>query len=253
MQMRYDIFPEIKRKIYNWTFLKDVSLSILFNVNEKNIDEDAISRFFKDNFKIAELKKQALGTDKGIRIQSEDKCINFDFSFSKIELKIKYPLYREFNNMISWLPVILNFLRIAGVNEVSQLVIRKYNELVFSMPNGRGDIPLAMKEIFSPKLLGENFNMDAKSFSDLNRWERKLVVSDDTERSQVNISFGFCEKDGVSSGSALTLSTSITTHDWTTGIVDLQSRLGEMNLVIDRVFRWCVTDSIINKMQGNNE
>lgn len=251
--MRYDIFPEIERKIYNWTFLKDVSLSILFNVNEKNIDEDAISRFFKDNFKIAELKKQALGTDRGIRIQSEDKCIGFDFSFSKIELKIKYPLYKEFNNILTWLPVIMKFLSIADVNEVAQLSIRKYNELVFFMPNGRGDIPLAMKEIFSSKLLGENFNMDVKSFSDLNRWERKLVVEDDSEISKVNICFGFCEKDGLSSGNALTLSTSITTHNWPTGNGELQSRLEEMNLVIDRAFRWCVTDSIINKMQGSNE
>lgn len=78
-------------------------------------------------------------------------------------------------------------------------------------------------------------------------------MTDGDSSTQVNINFGFCEKDDIASKKALTLSTSVSTMDSSTIVSDAEMRLDQMNHIIDRAFRWCVTDSIINKMNGRKD
>lgn len=241
-------FPEIKRQIFNWTFLKDVSISFNFNLPEKEINLPALSLFFENTFSLKGISPDELNT--GIRVQSEDKCVCFDFFHNKLDLKIRFPLYKDFSVMLSWLPTIKNYFEALDITEVSQLSIRKYNELSYSFPEGHGDVSIAMKEIFSNSLLGDSFDNVAQSFRNLNRWERKMAITDEITNSAVNIIYGFCEKNNLPNSGALTLTTIVHSLNSSTKIVNLKSRLEDLNQIIDRAFRWCVTDGIINKMQA---
>lgn len=241
-------FPEIKRRVFNWTFLKDVSLNFGFDVSAENVNPQALSLFFKGVFSFDDITLKKI--EEGLKVQSEDKNIEFGFRLDALTLKLRFPLYKEFGTAAQWIPFIEKYLETLGVSELNHLSIVKYNELEYSFKSDSVDVSLAMKEIFSENLLDDGFRADSKTFPSLNRWERKKAIDDKDSQSSVNIIYGFCEKDGAPNTGALTLKTVVSSQETSIDRQNLRKRLDDMNHIIDRAFRWCVSDNIINKMEG---
>mgnify|MGYP001108439992 CR=1 FL=1 len=241
-------FPEIERRIFSWTFLKDVSLVFEFQLSPERVNPEALAILFKNVFSFEGIAFNNI--EKGLSIQNGDKNIFFGFNRNNLTLKLRFPLYKEFGTALEWLPFIQKYLETLGVGELNQLSIVKYNELEYTLKSNNVDVSLAMREIFSKNLLDEVYETDSKTFSSLNRWERKKSIEDQDTQSRVNISYGFCEKDGTANTGALTLKTVVSTLAQSINVSELRERLNEMNHIIDRAFRWCVSDSIIMQMQG---
>lgn len=249
-------FPEIKRTIYKRTFLKDVQLYFNF-ICSNDFDFNSLSQFFNDKFKL-KINKEEL--ENGVWVESDNKLVKFGFSPKDVRLKLFFPAYRNFDFVFIWLPIIIEYLKILKIDYIDSLSIRKYNQLDFSFNPGTANIAMVMKEIFSKQLLdakwadnegGKTFDEEALSFTGLGKWERNLFFTE--ENSIFRIEFGFSTSENSQDKGILTLKTIIETKGCKTSLQDLNGTLMALNHVLDRGFRWCVTDSIINQMEQDDE
>lgn len=245
-------FPKIdKITVYPRTFLKDVCVSLCFKPVLS--DEDALRNFIelrKECFSIpkdesAELKSR--GEEGSSVITSGNNQIRFSFYRDAISLKMWMPSYKKFADLLVFMPEIVAFLKCQGVNEVESLRITKFNEIQYGLPSDNSSVEIAMKGIFSTKMMKwEKFvNPD---FAEVVRWERRIDFSDVRNHAEAMVTYGFIKNDTDRNKGALTLKTSVEK----TGAIPM-GRLNEelqlCNISVDSAFHWAASDDILKEMR----
>lgn len=250
-------FPQIEQKIFKKTFLKDVWLNFNFNNFTKG-DLTRLHSFFSDNFKLSGIKNEELET--GVSVESDNKLVKFIFSPGDVKLKLIFPAYTNFSDIVRWLPTIVCYLKILNVDLIDSLSLRKYYQLNFTSSSESAGVANVMKEIFSRQLLEAKcdtneaymtFDDEAATFKGLGKWERNLFFEEDNSR--FKIEFGFSTYERNQEKGILTLKNIIETRNCNMSLEQLPHKLDELNLLLDQGFRWCVTDAIINQMEQSDE
>lgn len=243
-------FKSIDKKVYPKTFLKDVHLRLDF-IKVQSVNS-RLAGFFKKNFG---LDVDAMPQSQNISVNSEDGLIKFDFSLGYLELTMRHPAYKQFNFVLQWLGIILEYLYVLGVENLKKTTLSKYNELGFALPPGVG-VELVMQQVFSNEIL--QYGRDATGaldsgkddFSRTSRWEKfGSFEGEDKWNSLFSFEFGFSRRATEPSNGCLTLKTIMESRDVDVKVDSLKDVLTEFNDVLDRGFHWCVTESIIRKME----
>lgn len=243
-------FKEIEKKVYPKTFLKDIHLRMDFNQGQS--DDSKFEEFFKKNFT---LPVEGMSKFQEMKVNSQDGLIKFDFSLSHVELTLRYPAYKQFDFALQWLGVISEYLNLLDAKTVNKLTISKYNELGFTLPKGIG-VEMLMQQVFSEDML--SFAKDSNGslssgkdgFQSTSRWEKfGSFEGNDELNSLFSFEFGFSRRATEPDKGCLTLKTIIESRDVTISTESLKDAMLEFNSVLDRGFHWCVTNSIIKKME----
>lgn len=244
------IFKNIERKVYPNTFLKDVHIRMNFEGNLQT--GSGLEDFFQSNFNLSILDKLPF---HGIVVNSQDGLIGFDFSLEHLILTLRYPAYKQFEFALQWLDLIKKYLELLNIVDINHLSISKYNELGYTLPKGV-DVESVMREVFSKEMLKfaeeENGSLTSEKdgFSSTSRWEKfGSFDGADVWNSAFNFEFGFYRQVTTPLSGKLTLKTSIESKDVLIKRDDIKSVLSAFNDVLDRGFHWCVSDSIIKKME----
>lgn len=246
-------FPEIERRIYPWTFLKDVRVRFYFEPVPE-FDRKALDELLERNFGVEATSDLDFNIDHGIKIESREEDLCFNFEWDVFELKVRFPLYKSFDNIIQWIPLIKDYFKVRRINRFTSLAVGKFNELPYSLgENERLTVADAMREIFSGNLLDDEFDEESRGFGQLKRWEKKKHYINADSSLRTDFVFGFSGKNENSSKGVLTLLTIVSTAGVDVSLIDITECLSNMNIVADRAFHWSVTRSIIDKMEGNNE
>lgn len=252
------IFPKNDREIFPKTFLKDISVSFDFNkVSEERIRNNSLTTFFSSKFEITGLDSEQFAS--GLEVQSQDEQVKFIFASDHVCLKMKFPAYRSFDFALQWLEYMLDYLRSLEVYEITSLIIGKYNQLQYEIPqNPPKDISVGtvMKEIFSSALLkydfGDetSFEKESEKFNSLARWEKRIIINDEEfPNLRFIIEYGFRESDDRRGKGELTLKTLIN-NESNISISEIKLTMNKLNEIIDDGFRWCVGDNIIEQMRN---
>ena len=167
-----------------------------------------------------------------------------------IEVVISRPLYKRFSQMKEWLPIMFEYINACGTNQIARSIIVKYNELDFT--HNQKDFPVAnvMKQVFHEHLIKQVDETDFEKFDSLSRWE-KMVNFDNVNdgKYDAGIEFGFRRKPDLDNlNGSITLKTIITSS--TGGDFEkMEDKVDEMNNIIDDMFHWSVSNSIIETMK----
>lgn len=240
-------FPKSSRMIYPKTFLKDVRLILLFNETERKSIE-ALSSFFEKRFGASGIDLE--GLKGGIRFTSNTSPVAVSVKNGLIEVVISRPLYKRFSQMKEWLPIMFEYINACGTNQIARSIIVKYNELDFT--HNQKDFPVAnvMKQVFHEHLIKQVDETDFEKFDSLSRWE-KMVNFDNVNdgKYDAGIEFGFRRKPDLDKlNGSITLKTIITSS--TGGDFEkMEDKVDEMNNIIDDMFHWSVSNSIIETMK----
>ncbi len=254
--MKYP-FKDVTPKIYPNTFLRDVSLSITCPDAVSEVSAMDHKDFFKKHFGISDLKRDDEGN---IKIISQDQTIVFLFGSHFVSVKIKYPRYRSFRQIIDWEGVLSEYLsKINDDGHPSYVTIAKFNELQYELNKGeKGGVLEVMSGVFSKDLLsfndGEEY-LKPEMFEDLSRWERKITLSDAESDSNVNVVYGFSKEEQLQKNASrrgkLTLRSDINFKAGNIGTSDFKECLAnKYNRILDNAFHWCVTPGIIKAMEN---
>ena len=240
-------FPESSRMIYPKTFLKDVRLMLLFKETEKKSIE-ALKAFFEKHFGAPEINLEEL--KGGIQFSSNTSPVAVSVKNGWIEVMISRPLYKRFDQMKDWLPAMFEYIKASGANAVERIIIIKYNELDFT--HVQKDFPVAnvMKQVLHEHLISAVDGSDFEKFNSLSRWEKMLNFGNVNEGPyEAGIEFGFRRKsDPDKLNGSITLKTLIACS--LNEILDnVNVRISEMNNIIDDMFHWSISASIIETMK----
>lgn len=113
------------------------------------------------------------------------------------------------------------------------------------------DFPVAnvMKQVLHDNLISTVDESDFEKFNSLSRWEKMLKFDNVNEMYEAGIEFGFRRKPDVDKlHGSITLKTVITSTI-AEELVKVEGRINDMNNVIDDMFHWSVSDSIIETMK----
>ena len=248
-------FPKTEREVYAKTFLKDVELAFAFpNIDMSNVSREELLHFYDKAFNLS-IAPERLAD--GITVRDNDDQFIFGFDSNRVSLKMKFPSYKSFDLALLWFPILYNYLRVLKVECISEIIIRKYNELKYNLPSNKMDVVPAMRMIFSPDLLeygyeeGDSFDSQASKFQELARWEKRTFMEDEETKSAVVIEYGFSQKDSQKGIGVLTMNSIVESHDMIQ--VDealLRASVQSMNLILDQAFNWSVTEGIKNQMRA---
>lgn len=239
-------FPESERRIYPKTFLKDVRLRLFFKETDRKSSKSILDFFnhhFGSTIDFEELKG-------GVLFKSNTDPISVTVHVNCIEIMISRPLYKRFAQIREWLPKMLEYISAFGADKVDRICIIKYNELDFT--HVQKDFPVAnvMKAVLNNNLISIVEESDFNKFNSLTRWEKMLKFDNVNDGLyEAAIEFGFRQKPVPEklSGS-ITLKTLVSSHhDYNLDVVD--NRIIDMNNVLDDIFHWSVSQSIIDKMK----
>lgn len=243
-------FEEIERKVYPKTFLKDVRVGL--NFKGKCLDFDRLANFFATHFKITMDKGE---TFDGLTINSEDGLVRLEFAESSLEITMRHPAYREFGYALQWIPLMQDYLGQMSVCNITRLYVSKYNELGYVLPQGIGP-DVIMREVFSNEMLSFGGNGkcllddEAPSFANITRWEKFGTFDGEDEwNSLFSFEYGFSRKTTEQNKGCLTLKTMVESRNACIAAGDIETVMIEFNKVLDRGFHWCVTGSIVKKME----
>lgn len=220
------------------------------NISDANWDKTL--RFFQESFNLKGLSIESL--KQGITIESADGLTVLDFSPRFCSIKVKFPLYKSFDAILQWFPVLTEYMGLIGCMSINMFGICKFNELSYNLPPDKS-VADAMRQIFSTRLLNcaygpdESFDADASKFPELARWEKKFSMSDESTDSELTCIYGFKENIDEPNKGSLTLRTFMEYNGAPVSVADIETSAKELNHIIDCAFHWCVTDSIINQMR----
>lgn len=244
-------FPEIDHSVvYPRTFLKDVAIYISFQQRNTIDCKDKIRSYFYEEFDISEdsnIEFDKINSLEGLKIASSDSFVIFKFHHSAVSIKIKYPAYKKFADIFSLLPKLKAYIKIFDVSLLECVRIAKFNELMFNCKDDSFPIKEIMSSIFSVHLMKEVTD-NVSDFSKLARMERLLDFHDDT--TEVEIAYGYAKNEINPKKGVLTLKTSVENKS-ALEVEDLEEMIQSYNRLVDRVFHWCVTKDIINKMESH--
>lgn len=245
-------FPQIEKiTVYPRTFLKDVCVS--FDFRPVLDPESAIKNFLgfqKNYFRIstaepAELKPR--NEEKPLIVGSSDNQVIFRFYLDSVSLKLKTPTYKQFGNLMVFMPGVDDFLESQGINLVDNVRITKFNETDYSLPSESSSVEMAMKGIFSPEMMEwDGFN--DPNFSEVARWERRIDFLDPHDNASAMVLYGFIKDELDKRKGSLTLKTSVA-KSGPVARKDIKEVLYQCNLSVDRAFHWAATEAIISEMK----
>lgn len=254
--MKYP-FKDVIPKIYPNTFLKDVSLSVTCPDAAAEMQVINHKDFFKKHFGISDIKQD---DDGNVRIVSQDQKIVFLFGTQFVSVKIKYPVYRSFRQIMGWVDVLSEYLSIINARgHAASVTIAKFNELQYELNKGeKGGVLEVMRGVFSKDLLsfpdGKEY-LKSEMFEDISRWERKIMLSDSKSASKVNVVYGFSKDEqfhmNANRRGSLTLRSDINFITDNIGTLKFKECLADKyNRILDNAFHWCVTPGIIEAMEN---
>ena len=240
-------FPYVERMVYPKTFLRDVHFIFIFDpIIMSNEKKNNIHFFFNTTFKLKDIIVDDL--EKNLSVYSKDEMIRFDFSMNHIELAIKQPLYRSYENVSIWRDVMFKFLNVLGIKELKKVLMYKYNELVYQSKDHR-KVNEVMSDVFSSQLLADVSESDG-NLDELTRWEKtKTFIDDENGYSIFTIEYGFRKKMTEQKKDALTLKTQIESGKDVISIEEVKEMMTSFNQNLDNGFHWCVNHDIIEIMK----
>ena len=237
-------FNEIEKKIYPKTFLKDVH--VRFDFDRANVDINKVVKFFNTRFNLSIDETQMF---KELFVNSDDELINFDFTVEHVEVTLRHPAYKSFDFALKWLPWMKDYMQTLNINTVNKVYISKYNELGFTLQDNSIGVEVIMGEVFSKELL-EKMNAEKKDFSSMTRWEMfDSVRGDDEWNSIFSYEYGFSRRANELTKGCLTLKTIMESNDVSIELNKLDEVSIKFNDILDRGFHWCVSKSIIERME----
>lgn len=240
-------FPYIKRRVYPKTFLKDVHFICRFNKAEMSEEvKSSVQKFFFNSFKLEDIAVD--GLNDMISLYSKDELIRYDFSLNSVELAIKQPLYKSYENTYSLRRLMLSFLSVLGIKELHKVIMYKYNQLEYQTTDN-DPIKTVMDGVFSNELLSDVSESDWEGQKLLARWERIKKETDGDSQSMFTIEYGFRRKNSEQKRDALTLKTQIESQDSIIATDSLENLMQEYNQYLDNAFHWCVKPDIIEAMK----
>lgn len=245
-------FPKIEKiTVYPRTFLKDVCVSLCFRpvLSCDNAIRNFIG-FRKEYFNISSEELADLKTkeeDGSVKIWSSDNQIIFEFYLDAVFLKIKIPTYKQFGNLMAFMPVIAAFLKTQGIDKLENIRITKFNETQYGFQSDFSSVDIAMKGIFSPEMMGWD-GFENPDFSNVARWERRIDFSDDQDDARAMVLYGFIKDDINRKKGSITLKTSVE-KSGPIEMLSLNSELERCNVWVDSAFHWAASDDIIKEMQ----
>lgn len=247
-------FPEIERnRLYAKTFLRDVTITLWFHSRVDCMDANCrFAAFCQEIFGLkdsdfSELKRY--GEEGAPRIVSSDGLVAFVFGIDALLLKIKYPLYKKFDDIQNFISIARKYLSILEVKDLTQLRISKFNEINYNYQSDVISIDQVMRGLFSNNLM-EWDGFKHPDFTGVARWERKVVLNDDANNTNTTITYGFAKDESDSRKGSLTLKIGVDAYD-INDTKELDNMLEDCNHIVDRTFRWSASDSILKEMEKN--
>ncbi len=245
-------FPKLEKiTVYPRTFLRDVCVSLCFRpvLDSENAIKNFISlreKYFRISpTEPAELRPRK--EDDPLIIASADNQVIFRFYLDTVSLKLKVPAYKQFANLMAFMPAVVDFLKAQGIETIDNVRITKFNETNYSLPSDSTSVEMAMQGIFSPAMM-EWDGFKNPDFSDVSRWERRIDFSDSHDDASAMVLYGFIKDDLNREKGSLTLKTSVEKR----GLIPLnylEDELRQCNLSVDSAFHWAASDDILNEMQ----
>lgn len=235
-------FPSIERKVYPKTFLKDVHILFCFSARNNIAELNAkVGEFFNTSFELEGITSSEL--EKGMEIFSKNGLVKFDFGTDTVELTVKQPEYRSYENISPLRRRMFEYLQLLEVSELQKLTMYKYNQLEYQAKNERL-VKNVMGNVFSNDLLSD---VEESKQGDYTRWEKTKQYSD--EQSQVTIEYGFRKDANDLNRGFLTLKTQIESTKKSIALTDIEKEMDSFNQILDNGFHWCVKSEIINIMK----
>lgn len=240
-------FPSINRSVYPKTFLKDVFLVVDFcEVSFDSVDIDRLNSFFSQ-FKVVEI--DAAKISGGIELKSNDGTIRLRFSLKRIEIILRQPFYKSFEQAEEFINVMIKYMESLSVKEIQKISVSKFNELGFRLQSPDYPIIDIMKDVFSVDLL-DKVGIEDGSFNDMVRWEKVVSMDGSAESGTVFYAeCGFRRRDLNSQDGSLTLTTRVESAVGNIVVDALLDIARKYNQILDNAFHWCIEKNIIEKMK----
>lgn len=148
-------YSEIPHKVFNRTFLQEVSASIKFVETPLLNNKEAITHFLKSNFGIIEDFPGAL-TVGGITLSAETAVERYSFSTTSASLTLDASIYRCYKiTLAPKIKRLVEFLKALGIEKIEALTIFKKNLFKATSPNAYSSWRFALHESFKDESLRE--------------------------------------------------------------------------------------------------
>ncbi|MCQ2360942.1 MAG: TIGR04255 family protein [Paludibacteraceae bacterium] len=253
--MAFDFGNHMRREYKN-TFLQNVLVEIDFK--EWNlIDREDVSRkwneFVVSNFNNSNETNLSVDLlEKPIRVSRKDGFCSFFFSRSVVSAVVGAKDYRTFvDSVIPQIYKLSKFLTdVISINEVTRLSLRKINIWQFK---SKDTSPIQSEEVrkilFSNALItheeSEVLNEEERNIGDMHKYEWE----DGDKKAIVKTFFISPKQTGVFAqilDSELQMTKSIQ-------IDQVQDNFIELNNILYNLYHWCVSESVIDIMIGNQK
>lgn len=148
-------YSEIPHKVFNRTFLQEVSASIEFAETPLLNNKEAITHFLKSNFGINESFPKALPVG-GITLSAEAEVEKYNFSTTSASLTLDASIYRCYKDTLApKIKRLVEFLKALGIEKIEALTISKKNLFKATSPNAYSSWRFALHESFKDENLRE--------------------------------------------------------------------------------------------------
>lgn len=244
-------FPKISDIPFRVTFLKDVTIALRYAAPE--LDDSIMHRlkmFGRDTFGLDLFNDWGMNP---VDLGTDDNQIKLLLAYGEVRIKVKFPRYKRFSDILEELTPVYEFFKILRVESVVEITIIKYNELLYNRPNEATGVGDVIKEVFTSDLYNYNntFDQDSHSFNDVTRWEKKISFNPVPDE-EVSIVYGFAQNEDNPLKGILILKPSIS-YKAVVPLKNLKVELQRINVIVNRAFQWAVSSELIKKLQGRNE
>ncbi len=230
------------------TFLKDVTIVVRYDSVCDVCQSDELTKFANDRFNL-DIFKDWQGQEEVV--MSSDNLVKFSFLENEVKIRLRFPNYKRFDDILKFLPLALEFLSLRKADCVTEIAVVKYNEINYTLPNERLSAKDAMKDLFNDELLKDDdiFDMSDDDFKNLSRWEKKLDFSDDENHNlEVFIVCGFAINPETPNRGALILKPSVSYKCKDMPLVNLHDELKRLNTIAFQAFHWSIRQEIFSKL-----
>lgn len=230
------------------TFLKDVTIVVRYDSACDVCQSDELTKFANDRFNL-DIFKDWQGQEEVV--MSSDNLVKFSFLKDEVKIRLRYPLYKRFDNILQYLPYMDDFLSARKAKSISEITIVKYNEINYTLPpNDSLSAQNAMTDFFSEALLknADVIDMQESDFKNLTRWEKKAFYNDDDEGLNVCIVYGFAVNPEDTCRGSLILKPSVSRRFQNLSVGNLTPELKSLNRVVFQAFHWSIKQEIFSKL-----
>lgn len=214
-----------------------------FDAKGKAAEFDAeIKRFFQAYFSLERVT--LFRPEDKLKFVSKNGMVVYEFGVDFVEFSVKQPEYVKYERLSEYEKPVLDYLQLFGINELSKLVMYKYNQLEYQAEDTY-QVKEIMDNVFSDKLTSD---IEEGGLDDYTRWEKTKLIQDDSGQSQFTIEYGFRQDAQGQNTGFLTLKTQIESIGEGIALTDVKREMEAFNQILDNGFHWCVNPKIINIM-----